>query len=56
MFIKEIFDGKSPDDFDEETLVTITKFFEKNNHKRILNTNTKNNTSELFGSTIRLLT
>ena len=28
MFIKEIFDGKSPDDFDEETLVTINKFFE----------------------------
>ena len=28
MFIKEIFDGKSPDDFDEETLVTIDKFFE----------------------------
>ena len=28
LFIKEIFDGKSPDDFDEETLVTITKFFE----------------------------
>lgn len=28
MFIKEIFDGKSPDDFDEETLVTIHKFFE----------------------------
>ena len=28
MFIKEIFDGKSPDDFDEETLTTITKFFE----------------------------
>ena len=29
MFIKEIFDGKSPDDFDEETLTTINKFFEK---------------------------
>lgn len=28
MFIKEIFDGKSPDDFDEETLSTINKFFE----------------------------
>ena len=28
MFIKEIFDGKSPDDFDEETLMTINKFFE----------------------------
>ncbi|MBP9996692.1 MAG: helix-turn-helix domain-containing protein [Lachnospiraceae bacterium] len=28
LFIKEIFDGKGPDDFDEETLVTITKFFE----------------------------
>ena len=28
MFIKEIFGGKSPDDFDEETLVTINKFFE----------------------------
>ena len=28
MFIKEIFSGKSPDDFDEETLVTINKFFE----------------------------
>ncbi|MBQ8281414.1 MAG: helix-turn-helix domain-containing protein [Lachnospiraceae bacterium] len=28
MFIKEIFDGKSPDDFDEETIVTINKFFE----------------------------
>ena len=26
--IREIFDGKSPDDFDEETLVTIDKFFE----------------------------
>jgi carbohydrate diacid regulator len=30
MFIKEIFDGKSPDDFDEETLTTINKFFENN--------------------------
>ena len=28
MFIKEIFDNKSPDDFDEETLTTINKFFE----------------------------
>ena len=28
MFIREIFDGKSPDDFDDETLVTINKFFE----------------------------
>ncbi|MCR5735689.1 MAG: helix-turn-helix domain-containing protein [Lachnospiraceae bacterium] len=28
MFIKEIFDGSSPDDFDEETLTTINKFFE----------------------------
>lgn len=28
MFIKEIFDGKSPDDFDDETLSTINKFFE----------------------------
>ncbi len=28
MFIKEIFEGKSPDDFDEETLTTINKFFE----------------------------
>ena len=28
MFIKEIFGGKSPDDFDEDTLVTIDKFFE----------------------------
>ena len=25
---REIFDGKSPDDFDEETLTTINKFFE----------------------------
>ena len=30
MFIKEIFDGKSPDDLDEETLTTINKFFENN--------------------------
>lgn len=28
MFIKETFDGKSPDEFDEETLTTINKFFE----------------------------
>ena len=28
MFIREIFEGKSPDDFDEETLLTINKFFE----------------------------
>lgn len=28
MFIREIFGGKSPDDFDEETLTTINKFFE----------------------------
>ena len=28
MFIKEIFGNKSPDDFDEETLTTINKFFE----------------------------
>lgn len=26
MFIREIFEGKSPDDFDEETLTTINKF------------------------------
>lgn len=30
MFIKEIFEGKSPDEFDEETLSTISKFFENN--------------------------
>ena len=30
MFIREIFEGKSPDDFDEETLMTINKFFENN--------------------------
>lgn len=30
MFMKEIFHEKSPDDFDEETLVTINKFFENN--------------------------
>ncbi|MCD7868776.1 MAG: helix-turn-helix domain-containing protein [Clostridiales bacterium] len=28
MFIREIFGNKSPDDFDEETLITIDKFFE----------------------------
>ena len=28
MFIREIFDGRSPDEFDEETLTTINKFFE----------------------------
>ncbi len=28
MFIREIFGGKSPDEFDEETLTTISKFFE----------------------------
>ena len=28
MFIKEIFDGKNPDEFDEETLLTVKKFFE----------------------------
>lgn len=28
MFIREIFEGKSPDNFDEETLTTIHKFFE----------------------------
>lgn len=28
MFIKEIFGGKSPDEFDDETLTTISKFFE----------------------------
>ncbi len=28
MFIKEIFDNKSPDEFDDETLTTINKFFE----------------------------
>ncbi|QOV19802.1 helix-turn-helix domain-containing protein [Blautia liquoris] len=30
MFIKEVFVDKSPDDFDEETLTTINKFFENN--------------------------
>ena len=28
MFIKEIFDGVNPENFDEETIVTIKKFFE----------------------------
>ena len=28
MYIKEVFGGKSTDDFDEETLTTINKFFE----------------------------
>ena len=28
MFIKEIFEKKAPDDFDDETLITINKFFE----------------------------
>ncbi len=28
MFINEIFDGKNPDEFDEEPLTTINKFFE----------------------------
>ena len=30
MFISEIFDGKTPDDLDEETLTTIQRFFENN--------------------------
>jgi carbohydrate diacid regulator len=30
MFIREIFSSKSPDDFDEETLTTINKFFDNN--------------------------
>lgn len=30
MFIKEIFDGKSPEEFDEETLTTIRQFFDNN--------------------------
>lgn len=30
VFIREIFDGKSLEDFDEETIVTINKFFENN--------------------------
>lgn len=28
MFIREVFDGKSPEDLDDETLTTINKFFE----------------------------
>lgn len=30
MFIKEIFENTSPDDFDEETITTVNKFFENN--------------------------
>lgn len=30
MFIREIFEGRSPDEFDDETLSTINKFFENN--------------------------
>lgn len=30
VFIREIFDGKTLEDFDEETIVTINKFFENN--------------------------
>ncbi|MBO4511005.1 MAG: helix-turn-helix domain-containing protein [Lachnospiraceae bacterium] len=30
MFIREIFDGQMPSDFDDETIVTINKFFENN--------------------------
>ena len=30
MFIKEIFKGRNPDEFDEETITTINKFFENN--------------------------
>ena len=30
MFITEIFKDKSPEDFDEETLMTIQRFFENN--------------------------
>ena len=30
MFMNEIFDGNTPDTFDEETLTTIEKFFENN--------------------------
>ena len=30
MFIREIFEGRSPDEFDEETLQTSNKFFENN--------------------------
>lgn len=28
MFIREVFEGRSPEEFDDETLVTINKFFE----------------------------
>ena len=28
MYIQEIFEGKTPEDFDEETLTTINKFYE----------------------------
>ncbi|MGN0467077.1 MAG: PucR family transcriptional regulator [Lachnospiraceae bacterium] len=28
MFIKEVFEGRSPEEFDDETLITINKFFE----------------------------
>ena len=38
MFIREIFDGKSPDDFDDETLTTINKFFENNLNVRNIKT------------------
>ena len=30
MFIREIFDGRNPDEFDDETLITINRFFENN--------------------------
>ncbi len=30
MFIREIFSGRGPEEFDEETLMTINKFFENN--------------------------
>lgn len=30
MFMKEVFGGQMPDDFDDETLTTINKFFENN--------------------------
>ena len=30
MFIREIFEGRSPDEFDDETLITINKFFDNN--------------------------
>jgi len=30
MFIREIFDGRNPDEFDDETIATINKFFENN--------------------------